>query len=377
MTGGTLSGACQERSTTGYRHLPSWPVSWEKDTWNNAPGCSCIWRKSGTHIGRMVEWRGVDMMRNSGNTCPPVRRWHKMAKVDIESAFRLLPVHPQSHRFLGCFVDGQYFVDLCLPMECSFSCSYFEAFSTFLLWVAHTESGCQGITHYLNDFLFVGPAGLATCDFILRTFSRICQDFGVKLAENKTEEPTTDLTFLGIWINSDKMECSLPMEKVFDLSAELAALEGARRVSLRWMQSILGKLNFAGSIVPIGRIFSRRMSLATAGISQPHHFIKVSGAMREDALVWTAFLRNFNGSTLIQPSRVTNGQLDLYAGSSAVGMGAYFGGAWCAESWVKGRLTEDPTVLVHLWGRGFRNRQVLFQSGSPKKTSRIRRHRRR
>lgn len=52
-----------------------------------------------------------------------------LAKTDIEAAFRLLPVHPDNLHLLGCFWDGGYFVDSCLPMGCSVSCAYFEAFS--------------------------------------------------------------------------------------------------------------------------------------------------------------------------------------------------------------------------------------------------------
>lgn len=55
-----------------------------------------------------------------------------MAKMDIESAFRLLPVHPDSFWLLCIYWQGQYFVDCCLHMGCSISCAYFEMFSTFL-----------------------------------------------------------------------------------------------------------------------------------------------------------------------------------------------------------------------------------------------------
>lgn len=53
-----------------------------------------------------------------------------LTKTDIESAFGLLPVHPESLHFLGCsWEEGGYFVDWCLPMVCSLSCMYFEALS--------------------------------------------------------------------------------------------------------------------------------------------------------------------------------------------------------------------------------------------------------
>lgn len=52
-----------------------------------------------------------------------------MAKTDIEAAIRLLLVHPDSFRYLGCFWDEGYYVDRCLSMGCSVSCSFFEKFS--------------------------------------------------------------------------------------------------------------------------------------------------------------------------------------------------------------------------------------------------------
>lgn len=55
-----------------------------------------------------------------------------MAKADNESAFRLLPIHPEGFSLLGFKFDGQFFIDICLLMGCSLSCFYFKAFSSFL-----------------------------------------------------------------------------------------------------------------------------------------------------------------------------------------------------------------------------------------------------
>lgn len=47
--------------------------------------------------------------------------------------------------------------------QCSMSCTYFENFSTFLHWVMFFESGQNAVVHYLDDFLFVGPANSDLC----------------------------------------------------------------------------------------------------------------------------------------------------------------------------------------------------------------------
>lgn len=121
-----------------------------------------------------------------------VRRYGQgslMAKADIESAFRLLPVHPESFRLLGCIWDGAYYVDRCLPMGCSISCAFFEMFSSFLEWVVRDVSGINSVIHYLDDFLCVGPAGSNICAVLLGTLQHIAERFGVPLAPQKNSGP--------------------------------------------------------------------------------------------------------------------------------------------------------------------------------------------
>ena len=59
-----------------------------------------------------------------------------MAKTDIKSAFRIIPIHPDDYHLLGMTWNNSYFFDRCLPMGCSSSCAIFEAFSTALEWLA-------------------------------------------------------------------------------------------------------------------------------------------------------------------------------------------------------------------------------------------------
>lgn len=108
-----------------------------------------------------------------------------MAKADVESAFRLLPVHPDSFRFLGCHWN-EFHVDQCLPMGCSISCALFEQFSSFMEWVVRDVSGVNSIIHYMDDFLCVGPASSRICAVLLATLEHIANRFSIRLAPAKT-----------------------------------------------------------------------------------------------------------------------------------------------------------------------------------------------
>ena len=58
-----------------------------------------------------------------------------IAKADIESAFRIIPISPLDYHLLGFMMDNQYFYDKCLPMGCSVSCKLFEDFSCAIQWI--------------------------------------------------------------------------------------------------------------------------------------------------------------------------------------------------------------------------------------------------
>ncbi|KAJ8307566.1 hypothetical protein KUTeg_015650 [Tegillarca granosa] len=85
------------------------------------------------------------------------------ARLDIKSAFRLLPIHPSDFDLLGYKICGLYFVDKCLPFGCSISCSLFEKFSTFLEWEYKKRSNCDNLKHYLDDFFLAGKPNTNQC----------------------------------------------------------------------------------------------------------------------------------------------------------------------------------------------------------------------
>ena len=58
----------------------------------------------------------------------------------------------------------------------------------------------------LGRFLTMGPPDSLTCQKNLDIFIQLCRDLGVTLAAEKMEGPSTSLTFLGITLDTRKME---------------------------------------------------------------------------------------------------------------------------------------------------------------------------
>lgn len=80
---------------------------------------------------------------------------------------------------------------------CLVSCAAFERFSTFLEWAIKHSTGLQGVAHYLDGFLFVGPGGSGHCKRLLKGFRDMTEQLGTPLAHEKTVGPSQVLTFLG------------------------------------------------------------------------------------------------------------------------------------------------------------------------------------
>lgn len=113
----------------------------------------------------------------------------QLAKADLESVFMLIPVHHTSFHLLGMQWCDHFYFNKCMPMGCSVSCLYFEAFSSFLEWPLKTKDPPGSAMHYLDDFLLVGKVGTHECQETLIAFQEVCSELGVLLAPKKIQGP--------------------------------------------------------------------------------------------------------------------------------------------------------------------------------------------
>ena len=119
-----------------------------------------------------------------------------LAKADVKSAYRIVPVHPDDIPLLGVQWNGKSYMDRMLPFGLRSAPKIFNALADALEWVCR-QAGVKDIYHYLDDFAIVGPPESPTCARHLGIFRRECRVLGVPLAEDKTEGPATCLTPFG------------------------------------------------------------------------------------------------------------------------------------------------------------------------------------
>ena len=86
-----------------------------------------------------------------------------LAKFDVESAYRIIPVHPNDLDLLVMQWQGNYFVDITLPFGLPSVPYVFSSVADLVEWVLKKQYDVSFLLHYLDDFHTLGPPNSQTC----------------------------------------------------------------------------------------------------------------------------------------------------------------------------------------------------------------------
>ena len=136
-----------------------------------------------------------------------------LIKVDLRSAYRIVPVHPHDHQLLGVHWEGQVYVDLALPFGLRSAPKLFTAVADALGW-ALLLAGAPPHIHYLDDYLFFLPPGSPSTPMALQHITGVLDRLGVPVSTQKIEGPSPVVTFLGVIVDTNRYELRLPAAKL-------------------------------------------------------------------------------------------------------------------------------------------------------------------
>ena len=292
-----------------------------------------------------------------------------LAKIDIESAYRLVPVHPSDRRLLGVQWCGRTYVDPILPFGLRSAPKVFNAVADALQWYLK-QSGIPHIEHYLDDFIIIAPNDVALCQGYVDTLNRVCSKLGVPIAEHKRDGPTTCLTFLGIEIDTVQGQLRLPLDKLRHLLTTVQSWQCRRTCTRKELESLIGLLNHACKVVRSGRSFLRRMLDLLHAVHRPPNStipIRLNLSFRSDLAWWLTFLPTWNGiSYLFPPNKLPQCHLTTDA-SGSWGCGAWHLSSWFQLQWSLESqdltIAEKELIPIILacaaWGQRWGRTQVI------------------
>lgn len=292
-----------------------------------------------------------------------------MCKTDIRSAFRIVPVNPRDFGLLGFKWDGNFYYDKCLPFGCRTSCKIFEEFSTALEWIALNKLGISAMVHILDDFLILENSRDRAVSK-LKAFIHLCEKLGVPLSNEKTELPAQVMDFVGITLDVPKHESRLPEDKLNKCRVLLTKFIQLDRCTLKDMQSLIGFLNFACSVVQPGRAFLRRLINLTMHVASSQTHIFITHEAKEDMKMWKEFLNQFNGKSIfLNEMFLSSHTLELHTdaaqslGYAGIYKNRWFNGVFPKEWQKLNIMTLEfyPIILsISMWGHLWQNHSILF-----------------
>ena len=300
-----------------------------------------------------------------------------LSKFDIARAYRNVPICPADRHLLGMHWNGKYYVDLTLPFGLRSACTIFNSVGDLIAAILNKDCTYSEIEHYLDDFITVGNIRLHDADRnILKEFKeilRICEELGIKLADDKTVWPTTRLIFLGFLLDTISLTIQIPEQKLTAYRFEVAKASASRSIRKKHLDSLLGKLLHAAFVIPIGRAFLRTLINKNAATKRRFAWISLSVEDRSNLKWWLTLFDNWNGITLMR-FRNWAPAPDLELSSDAALKEGF--GIVCGDSWVSGTWPADapkniavleliPIVLAAmLWGNHWTGKCILFHTDS-------------
>ena len=185
-----------------------------------------------------------------------------MAKFDVESAYRNVPIHHEDRYLLGMSCRNQYYIDITLPFGLRSAPYVFNSIATAV------DRSIRFILHYLDDFLTMAPANSRECYDNVTRARALFNRLGLPLHPDKCVGPTTCLTFLGIELDSVTETARLPQEKFHATFTMLQQWATKKTCTRRDLESLLGSLHHACKVVQPGRTFLRRLISCAVSANQ-------------------------------------------------------------------------------------------------------------
>lgn len=294
-----------------------------------------------------------------------------MAKIDLKSAYRSVPLHPSQYQFTGLqwvFRGDKgptYMIDTRLPFGSRLSPQIFHRMSQAVRRMLIKRNIKTVI--YLDD-IYITASSFRQCKDDLNTAISLLRTLGWAIAWHKVVGPTQKLTFLGIEIDSLSMTMRLPVEKVIAYRILFNEFLERSRASKRQIQRIAGIMAFSSHVVNGGKIYQQRVLDSLRSVRRPQHRIRLGIEFKKDLQGWLMLLEVTNSKSI---RKEENKQIvKVYTDASQSGAGIISDQDWAYISWdndlpqMKGKhinVKETTAIIIaaYRWAAEWTDKSVV------------------
>ena len=135
-----------------------------------------------------------------------------LSKLDLADTFHHIIVRADQWRWLASSILShddsgipirEIYLSTVLPFGCRSSPALFNEFAHTTQLIKRGVTDCE---HYLDDFITLSPPDSNIRASNLDMMLKVCEDVGFEVNPDKVVEPTPVIEFLGIIVDSQRME---------------------------------------------------------------------------------------------------------------------------------------------------------------------------
>ena len=150
-----------------------------------------------------------------------------LCKFDIKDAFKICPVCKDQWKLFCVRWDNLVYVLVCLSFGCRSSPKILDTLASSVCWIAENCYNIECIFHLLDDFLTIDRPQY-DANITYQSMLKLFESLGIPLSTNKTVGPCTCLEYLGVILDSVKMEARLPADKILRIKTFIQKLLSKR-----------------------------------------------------------------------------------------------------------------------------------------------------
>ena len=281
----------------------------------------------------------------------------KIFKRDLKLCYKQFFMDPKDIMLLGFHFEDRLYFDVSLSMG-SKSSAFCCQSSTNTITHIFKEEGFQNV-NYLDDL--GGAEKDKVAEVAFDTLGNILKEIGIEEAKEKAQPPAHVVIFLGILFNTLNMTMTITEGRLGEIKEIIQQWLNKNSATLKEMQQLLGKLNFACSTIRAGRIFVSRI-INTIKDMPSKGRRRLNREFKKDLKWWYLFMEDFDGISMIpdlswtSPLRIMSTDSCLTGCGGWMEEGEYFHSEF--PTWIRNRggisINELETIAliigIKLWG---------------------------
>ena len=251
-------------------------------------------------------------------------------KVDLARAYRQLPSDPFDWPLLGINWNSNYYIDKAIPFGLRHGAMTCQRVTEAVCYILEEQHKAEA-TRYIDGF--GGAAGQdkteANTQYI--ALKTILLELGLSISWDKCVPTTRILTWTATTFNTGNLMMKIDEEKVAEALQMAQAVLNQGTITLKQVESLIGKLTYASKLSEPARKFMNRILNFRRNIPEivSHN---ITWAMQEDLKWFLNFLHKYNCRALIrsrtQPTEFLFTDACLVGGGALLQDHAYFAIKW-------------------------------------------------